>query len=113
MSYVVPTDAAKVPAVTHVDGTSRPQIVGAQDDPFILRLLTAWHEKTGCELMLNTSFNCREPLVDTIEHARATWKRTELDVLVTPQGIEQDKTGPYALQPEADRVNRALCVSSG
>ena len=88
MSYIIPTNAAEVPAVTHVDGTTRPQIVADGDDPFIVGLLKAWREKTGCGLLLNTSFNCQEPLVNTVEEARATWKRTGLDVLVTPQGIE-------------------------
>ena len=88
MSYIVPTDAKEVPAVTHVDGTSRPQIVGPGDDPFVLKLLSAWRDKTGCNLLLNTSFNCQEPLVDTVDQARATWKRTGLDVLVSPRGIE-------------------------
>ncbi len=92
MSYIVPTNAAEVPAVTHVDGTTRPQIVDDGDDPFIVRLLKSWREKTGCSLLLNTSFNCQEPLVNTVEEARATWKRTGLDVLVTPLGIETDKT---------------------
>ena len=93
MSYIVPTDATEVPAVTHVDGTSRPQIVEPGDDPFIVKLMTAWQEKTGCNVLLNTSFNCQEPLVDTIDQARATWQRTGLDVLVTPEGIEVDKAG--------------------
>jgi len=88
MSYIVPTNAQKVPAVTHVDGTSRPQIVGPEDDPFVFKLLTAWYDRTGCNLLLNTSFNCREPLVDTVDQARATWRRTGLDVLVSSEGIE-------------------------
>jgi len=91
MSYIVPTNADEVPAVTHVDGTTRPQIVDDGDDPFIVKLLKAWREKTGCGLLLNTSFNCQEPLVNTVDEARATWKRTGLDVLVTPKGIETDK----------------------
>jgi carbamoyltransferase len=88
MSYVVSCDPAEAPAVAHVDGTTRPQVVGAGDDPFIVRLLKAWREKTGCRMILNTSFNCQEPLVNTVEEARATWKRTGLDVLVTPRGVE-------------------------
>ena len=88
MSYIVPTSADEVPAVTHVDGTSRPQIVGSGDDPFIFNLLTAWKERTGCSVLLNTSFNCQEPLVDTVDQARATWQRTGLDVFVSPEGIE-------------------------
>jgi carbamoyltransferase len=98
MSYVVSTDVKKLPAVTHVDGTTRPQIVGDMDDPFIFELLKTWQDKTGCHMMLNTSFNCQEPLVDTIEQARATWKRTGLDIFVSPEGIEKDKSGPYELR---------------
>ena len=113
MSYIVPTDAEQVPAVTQVDGTSRPQIVGDRDDFFIRKLLTAWRDKTGCPLLLNTSFNCQEPLVDTIEQARATWQRTELDVLVTPEGIEVDKTRAYELQPEAALKDASRRASSG
>jgi carbamoyltransferase len=103
MSYIVPTNAEQVPAVTHVDGTSRPQIVAEGDDPFILRLLSAWRDKTGCTLLLNTSFNCQEPLVDTLEQARATWKRTGLDILVSPAGIEIDKTGACEIAPANER----------
>ena len=74
--------------MTHVDGTTRPQIVDDGDDPFIVKLLKAWRDKTGCGLILNTSFNSQEPLVNTVNEARATWNRTGLDVLVTPEGIE-------------------------
>jgi carbamoyltransferase len=107
MSYIVPTNADEVPAVTHVDGTSRPQIVGPGDDPFIVKLLTAWQEKTGCNLLLNTSFNCQEPLVDTVDLARATWKRTGLDVLITPRGVETEKSGPYELRQPIRQANPA------
>ncbi len=113
MSYVVPTDAEQVPAITHIDGTSRPQVVDGRDDPLILKLLLAWRDRTGCPLLLNTSFNCQEPLVDTIEQARATWKRTDLDVLVTPEGIEVDKTGTDERLAPAAFKNASLRASSG
>jgi len=105
MSYLVPVNSPGVPAVTHVDGTTRPQIVQEGDDPFIVKLLQAWREKTGCSLLVNTSFNCREPLVDTVEQARATWKRTGLDVLVSPRGIEIDKSRPYEPRPALDQIS--------
>ena len=69
------------------------EVVEKEDDPFVLELLSMWKEKTGCRMLLNTSFNCQEPLVDTADHARATWKRTQLDVLITRKGIETEK-GP-------------------
>ena len=77
---------------------ARAQIVEDGDDPFIFELLTRWRDKTGCNLILNTSFNCQEPLVDTVAHARSTWKRTGLDVLVSPEGIETEKSAPYELR---------------
>ncbi len=97
MSYIVHTNADEIPAVTHIDGTTRPQIVEEGDDPFLKKLLKTWFDKTGCNSILNTSFNCQEPLVETIEQARATWNRTGLDVLVSPKGIELKKTLPYAV----------------
>ena len=104
MSYILPTDATRYPAITHVDGTTRPQIVDQDDDPFIYKLLTSWQVKTGCNMILNTSFNCQEPLVDTIDQARATWKRTGLDILVSAEGIEHDKTGPLEIRSEMQPV---------
>ena len=52
------------PAITHVDGTSRIQTV-PKDDSGIRRLLEAWHDRTGCPMLLNTSLNVRgEPMVN-------------------------------------------------
>jgi len=98
MSYIVPMNAREVPAVTHVDNTSRPQILQKKDEPFLFNLLTAWREKTGCSMILNTSFNCQEPLVDTVDQARSTWRRTGLDVLVSSAGIEIEKTPAYEVR---------------
>lgn len=53
------------PAITHIDGTSRVQTV-PNDNSGIRQLLVAWHRKTGCPMLLNTSLNIRgEPMVDT------------------------------------------------
>ena len=112
MSYIVHTNADEIPAVTHVDGTSRPQVVEEGDDPFIVKLLKAWRDTTGCNLILNTSFNCREPLVDTIEQARATWNRTGLDIFVSPEGIELEKTVPCAVKSGPKLVNFQRSLSS-
>ncbi len=59
-----PGRAAKVPAVAHVDGTSRPQSVHAAASPLYHALISAFHERTGVPMVLNTSFNRRgEPIV--------------------------------------------------
>ena len=62
---------AKVcPAVVHVDGTARPQIVRQQDDPFLHSLLTAWHARSGQAALVNTSFNKHEePIVCSLQDA--------------------------------------------
>ena len=67
------------PAITHVDGTSRVQTV-PDDNSGIRQLLVAWHRKTGCPMLLNTSLNIRgEPMVDT----RADADRFEKEYGVT------------------------------
>ncbi len=58
------------PAVVHVDGSARVQVVGQDGDPFLIALLTAFKERAGRGLLINTSFNRRgEPLVETPQDA--------------------------------------------
>ncbi|MFJ2154612.1 carbamoyltransferase [Streptomyces sp. NPDC087856] len=73
---------AAMPAVIHVDGTTRPQTVTAEDDPLYHRLLGRVAEHTGHAVVLNTSFNGRdEPVVWTPADALATFARSPLDAL--------------------------------
>ena len=63
----------EVPAVVHVDGTSRVQTVNRQQHPEIWDLLENWYQRTGCRVLLNTSLNVKgEPLADSAEDARIT-----------------------------------------
>jgi carbamoyltransferase len=58
------------PAVVHIDGTARVQVVGPDGDPFLIGLLTAFHALTRVPILLNTSFNRRgEPIVETPDEA--------------------------------------------
>lgn len=70
------------PAVTHVDGTGRLQSVDAENNPLYYRLIRALKERTGYGIVLNTSFNENEPVVDTPEQAIACFDRTDMDILV-------------------------------
>jgi carbamoyltransferase len=70
------------PAVTHVDGTGRMQSVDASSNPLYYRLIRAIKARTGYGIVLNTSFNENEPIVDTPEQALSVFERTEMDVLV-------------------------------
>lgn len=71
-----------LPAITHVDGTARVQTVDSQE-PFLHALLTAFHQRTGIAVLLNTSFNLAgEPIVETPEDAIRAFLSCGLDVLV-------------------------------
>ncbi len=74
---------SEIPAVTHVDGSARVQTVGARHNPAFHALLAAFEERTGCPVLINTSFNVRgEPIVCTPADALACFRRTGMDVLV-------------------------------
>jgi carbamoyltransferase len=72
-----------IPAVTHVDYSARVQTVHAETNPHYYQLLKAFAAKTGCGVLVNTSFNVRgEPIVCTPEEAYRCFMRTEIDMLV-------------------------------
>ncbi len=74
---------SQLPAITHVDYSARIQTVHPEDHPLFYRLLKAFHAKTGCPVIINTSFNVRgEPIVCTPEHAYTCFMRTQMDYLV-------------------------------
>lgn len=74
---------SKLPAITHVDGSARIQTVDRETHPRYHALLTVFEEKTGCPVLINTSFNVRgEPIVCTPEDAWRCFMRTDMDVLV-------------------------------
>jgi carbamoyltransferase len=72
-----------IPAVTHVDFSARIQTVHADTNPRYHALISSFHEKTGCPVLINTSFNVRgEPIVCTPEDAFRCLMGTEMDALV-------------------------------
>jgi len=75
---------ARIPAVVHVDGTTRAQTVGPRDgNPLFRRLLGAFARRTGVAAVLNTSLNVRgEPIARTPAEALAVFDRTAMDALV-------------------------------
>jgi carbamoyltransferase len=74
---------SRIPAVTHVDYSARIQTVDEERHPLLHGLLTRFYERTGCPVMINTSFNVRgEPIVCTPEEAFRAFQMTEIDVLV-------------------------------
>ena len=73
--------ADKVPAVTHNDGTARLQSVDEEDNKWYHNFIKKFGERTGVPIVLNTSFNDREPIVETPEHALDCFLRTNIDYL--------------------------------
>jgi carbamoyltransferase len=74
---------SEIPAVTHVDYSARIQTVHQNTNPRFYQLLDHFEQKTGCPVLVNTSFNVRgEPIVCTPEDAYRCFMRTEMDYLV-------------------------------
>lgn len=73
---------AEIPAVTHVDGTGRLQSVDKNISPRYYALIENFRQKTGVPILLNTSFNENEPIVNSPEEALACFLRTDMDMLV-------------------------------
>lgn len=71
-----------VPAITHADGSGRLQTVSAATNPRYFRLISEFEALTGVPLLLNTSFNENEPIVDTPEQALDCFMRTRMDAVV-------------------------------
>ena len=72
-----------LPAITHVDGSARPQTVDAATSPRFAALLRAFYRRTGCPMLLNTSFNqAGEPIVCTPADALFCFVNAGLDALV-------------------------------
>lgn len=86
MLFVVPVKKSKralLGAVTHVDGTSRPQFIKRGVQKNYYELVKKFGEKTGIPVLLNTSFNLKgEPIVNTVQDAYETFIRSGLDLLV-------------------------------
>ena len=76
-------ERSSIPAVTHVDYSARVQTVDSQRNPLLHQMISKFHEKTGCPVIINTSFNIRgEPIVCTPEDAYRCFLATDMDVLV-------------------------------
>jgi len=76
--------------VTHVDGSARIQSVNRDTNPMYYDVIKAFEKRTGCPVIINTSFNVRgEPIVCTPQDAFLCFMRTNMDILVM---------GPYLLE---------------
>jgi len=92
-----------VPAITHVDYSARIQTVDPQRHPQLYRLMCRFNQKTGCPVIINTSFNIRgEPIVCSPEDAYKCFIATNMDVLVMENQLLYKEEQPQAKQHEID-----------
>ena len=82
MSRICKVKTDKVPGITHIDNTARIQTVNKEFNLRFYKIINEFYKITGIPMLLNTSFNCREPIVETPEHAIRTFDNTALDLLV-------------------------------
>ncbi len=84
-----------LPAITHIDMSARVQTVSARTNPRFHKLIKAFGQLSGHEVVINTSFNVRgEPIVHTPEDAYRCFMRTEMDVLVINDHIFMKEDQP-------------------
>lgn len=90
---IKPAKRAEIPAVTHVDGTGRLQTVSKRQNPRYWTLINAFAEQTGVPVVLNTSFNENEPIVNTPDEALNCFLRTKMDRLVLGDWVVERAEG--------------------
>jgi len=89
-----------LPAITHVDFSARVQTVSAANNPRFYNLLAAFERRTGCPVLVNTSFNVRgEPPVCTPEEAYRCFMKTDMDYLILGNLLIDKKTAGAQLLP--------------
>jgi carbamoyltransferase len=99
------TIRSHLPAITHVDNSARLQTVDHRQGRFH-RLLKAFEERTGCPVVINTSFNVRgEPIVNTADDAYRCFLATNIDLLVIERFVLRKADQP---QPAPDEVKSYL-----
>jgi carbamoyltransferase len=95
---------SEIPAVTHLDYSARVQTVAREESPMFHRLLSAFANRTGCPLVVNTSFNVRgEPIVCSPADAFACFARTAIDALIV---------GPFVVRREMQTASSLAAAGS-
>ncbi len=100
---------SELPAITHVDYSARIQTVHEDTNPRYYRLLRKFAERTGCGVIVNTSFNVRgEPMVESPEDAYRCFMRTEMDYLVLENCLLTKTRQPKVERDESWKEEFAL-----
>ena len=98
-----------VPAITHVDYSARIQTVRRETNPLYYDIMAAFNRRTGCPIIVNTSFNVRgEPIICTPQDAYRCFMRTNMDVLVLENFILERTAQPKREEDESWKTEFAL-----
>ena len=98
-----------VPAITHVDYSARVQTVRREANPLYHDIIKAFHKRTGCPVIVNTSFNVRgEPIVGAPEDAYRCFMRTDMDVLVLENLVLEKSEQAPVVEDESWRTEFVL-----
>jgi carbamoyltransferase len=90
---------SEIPAVTHVDYSARIQTVRRETNPLYWEIIEAFRRKTGCPMVVNTSFNVRgEPIVCSLEDSYRCFMRTEIDFLVLETCVLDKQEQPALIE---------------
>lgn len=93
---------SSVPAITHVDYSARVQTVNKEDNPLYYDMINAFKKRTGCSVIINTSFNVRgEPIVCNMKDAYTCFMRTNMDYLIMGHYL-LDKKDQKPLKDDTD-----------
>jgi carbamoyltransferase len=96
---IKPAQRSRIPAVTHQDGTGRLQTVDRDVNPLYWKLIRRFGDLTGVPVLVNTSFNENEPIVNTPREALDCFLRTNMDILVM---------GPFLLRKSENLQHRQI-----
>ncbi|MFH0754507.1 MAG: carbamoyltransferase [Candidatus Omnitrophota bacterium] len=100
---------SSIPAVTHVDYSARFQTVDRERHPFFYQIIEAFYRKTGCPVIINTSFNIRgEPIVCTLEDAYRCFMCTDMDILVLDHFILDKSRQPDRGKYKKEEISQIL-----
>jgi carbamoyltransferase len=98
-----------VPAITHVDYSARVQTVRREANPLYYDIIKAFQKRTGCPVIVNTSFNVRgEPIVGAPEDAYRCFMRTDMDVLVLENFVLEKSEQAPVVEDESWRTEFVL-----
>lgn len=100
---------SSVPAVTHVDYSARVQTVSRERNGFFYRTIEEFYKKTGCPVVINTSFNIRgEPIVCTMDDAYRCFMCTNMDYLVLGNFVLDKEKQPNRDKYKKDQISQTL-----